>query len=150
MLLGHDTVMQDRTHKEHAKTRKAVRTMHPLKTLIVDDHEWFRKEIRSYLEKREGIEIVGEVGDGLEAVSYTKILHPDLIFLDISMPRMNGFEAARLIKESSPKTKIVIITIHENATYQTFAQLLSVDGFVCKSSIKQDLPKILAQLQRGA
>ena len=55
MYVEQDTLMPVNTPKEHSKSRKAVRAMHPLKTLIVDDHEWFRKEIRSYLEKQEGI-----------------------------------------------------------------------------------------------
>src|SRR5258706_9424621 len=107
----------------------------PLKVLIVDDHEWFRKEIRSFLEHHVGIEIIGEASDGLEAVSYAKVLLPDLVLLDISMPRMNGFEAARQIKEYLPTIKIVIVTIHENETYQAFAELMNVEGFICKSSL---------------
>jgi two-component system response regulator DegU len=118
-----------------------------MKTLIADDHEWFRKEMHSYLDEQEGIEVIGEVNDGVEAVSYTKLLHPDLVMLDISMPKMNGFEAARQIKEHSPSTKVVIVTIHENDTYQVFAQLMNVDGYVCKSSLKHDLPKTLEELR---
>jgi DNA-binding NarL/FixJ family response regulator len=117
-----------------------------MKTLIADDHEWFRREMRAYLEEQKGIEIVGEVCDGLEAVSFTKLLNPDLVILDISMPRMNGFEAARQIKEHSPSTKVLIVTIHESETYQVFAQMMNVDGYVCKSTLKNDLPKILATL----
>jgi DNA-binding NarL/FixJ family response regulator len=93
-----------------------------------------------------GLEVIGEAGNGAEAIHYTQTSHPDLILMDISMPIMSGFEAARHIKEDAPSTKIVLVTIHDNSTYQALATLLQVDGFVCKSSLKKDLPKVLLQL----
>jgi DNA-binding NarL/FixJ family response regulator len=92
---------------------------------------------------RNGVEIVGKADNGKDAVLQARSLHPDLILMDISMPVMSGLEAARQIKESSPEIKVVFVTIHEEGTYQSLAKVLGVDGFVCKTDLKRELPRMI-------
>src|SRR5262245_37254641 len=88
-----------------------------LHILIVDDNEAFRTGVSEFLEKEKSFRIVGEGKDGVEAIFLTQLLHPDLVLLDISMLWMNGFGAAQKIKEFSPSTKVIFLTIHEEETY---------------------------------
>jgi len=79
--------------------------------LLVEDYKPFLELVSSTLSKRPEIQIVGQASDGLEAVRKAKGLRPDLIVLDIGLPRLNGFEAARLIRDVSPNSKILFLTI---------------------------------------
>ena len=85
----------------------------PIRILLVDDHSLFRKGIASLLAAERGFEVVGEAGDGPEALAKARELMPDLILMDISMPGMNGLETTRRIKEVLPYVKIVILTVSE-------------------------------------
>lgn len=117
--------------------------MKVLRVLIVDDHPQFQNDFVELLKKNEMVEIVGVATNGLEAISKVKLLQPDIVFMDISMPMMNGIEASLIIKVESPRTKIVFVTIHEDQTYQALAEVIHADGFVCKSTLKNDLPNVL-------
>ena len=116
-----------------------------LRILLADDNEEFRTELADYLRSQEGVQLIGEAKDGLEAVYYANASRPDLILMDITMPGMSGIEAARQIKEHSPAIKIVFVTVHEEMTYQALAETLGADGFICKSNLKRDLPTILEE-----
>src|SRR6266542_848161 len=78
--------------------------------LLVDDHRLFVEALRSLLEDG-GVEVVGRAGDGLEAVELVRTLHPDVVLMDINMPRCNGIEATRLIKTEFPNVKVVMLTM---------------------------------------
>lgn len=121
--------------------------MHPLSVLVVDDNTTYRTGLAEYLQKQDGVRVIGQAKDGLEAISLALTLDPDLIFMDISMPGLGGLEATKRIKQQSIKTKIVFVTIHEEKTYQVLAEMLQADGFICKSSVKQDLPKVLQHIR---
>ena len=118
--------------------------MRILRILIADDHEGFREEVTHYLRMQKGVEVVGRADNGKEAVFQAGMLHPDLVLMDISMPLMSGLEAARQIKEHAPEIKVVFVTIHEEGTYQSLAKVLGVDGFICKTDLKRELPKMLS------
>jgi DNA-binding NarL/FixJ family response regulator len=115
--------------------------------LVVDDNDSYRCNLVDFLQKQEDVQIVGQARDGLEAMSMTHSLHPDLVLIDISMPGVGGLEATRHIKEYRPDTKVVFVTIHEERTYQILADILHADGFVCKSSVKEDMPRVLKKMK---
>lgn len=127
--------------------KEGARPLHPLSVLVVDDNTTYRTGLAEYLQKQDGVRVIGQAKDGLEAVSLALTLDPDLIFMDISMPGLGGLEATKRIKQQSKETKIVFVTIHEEKTYQVLAEMLQADGFICKSSVKQDLPKVLEHIR---
>lgn len=126
-----------------------MNNMQSMKVLIADDQDEFRTSLAEFINKHEGFEVIGQATNGDEAITLTKILSPDLILMDISMPRLNGIDAARQIKEFAPAMKIVFITIHEEHTYRALVKLLHVHGYVCKSSLKQELPTVLQQMKEN-
>jgi two-component system nitrate/nitrite response regulator NarL len=89
--------------------------MNPIRVLIVDDHTLFRSGIRLLLQRHKEFEVVGEAGDGLEGVKRAKSLRPDVVLLDLHMPGLNGREVARLIAEDTPETRVVMLTVSEDA-----------------------------------
>jgi DNA-binding NarL/FixJ family response regulator len=88
--------------------------MHPLRILIADDHSVVRAGLRALLESRPGWEVVAEASDGREAVEKAAKLKPEVAVIDIGMPLLNGVEATRRIRASSPSTEILILTMHES------------------------------------
>lgn len=113
--------------------------MNPFRILLVDDHEIVRHGLRNLLSAQPGWEVCGEAADGREAVSQTETLKPDLVILDISMPRLNGLEATRRIRKISPKTSVLILTMHESQ--QVVRDVLDAGalGYVLKSDAGRDL-----------
>jgi DNA-binding NarL/FixJ family response regulator len=104
----------------------------PKRILIVDDLPELRKLIRAFLEEELGFHVCGEAIDGLDAIEKAKDLKPDLIVLDLSMPRMNGLEAAPRLKKILPKTPIILFTVHEALMKGLDAREIWVDAVVAK------------------
>jgi len=90
----------------------------PAQLLIADDHALIRELWRDMLSREPDLEVIGEAEDGQEAVELSRLSCPDLVLMDIRMPRMNGFEATRTIKEECPATCVLVITAQENPYYQ--------------------------------
>ena len=90
----------------------------PAQLLIADDHAFMRELWRDMLSEEPGLEIVGEAEDGQEAVELNRLNCPDLILMDIRMPRMNGLEATQTIREECPTTSVLVITAQDNPYYQ--------------------------------
>ena len=88
----------------------------PIRLILADDHLIVRDGLRSLLE-RDGLEVVGEASDGYEAVRLAERLHPDVAVLDVSMPLLNGLDTARQFRLVSPGTKVILLTVHEEAQY---------------------------------
>jgi len=84
-----------------------------MKVLLVDDHALFREGLASLLSSQPDIRVVGEAGDGLEALAMAQELQPDLILMDVTMPGCDGLEAMQLVKQALPETKIVMLTVHD-------------------------------------
>jgi DNA-binding NarL/FixJ family response regulator len=107
--------------------------------LIVDDNITLREGLRSLLSSQEGFEIVGEAGDGLEAMACVDQCHPDLILMDISMPRMNGIEATRKIKGKWPSTVILILTCQNAPEYVSASLKAGADSYLLKDTPHSEL-----------
>src|SRR5579863_8362044 len=114
--------------------------------LIVDDHEIFRRGLRALLEPSSEWEICGEAVDGMDAVEQFKRLRPDIVVLDVSMPPLNGLEAARLISKEKPEPQIVIITQHDSPQIRSAAIEAGARAFVTKTSVASELVSALRNL----
>src|SRR3984885_11144557 len=86
--------------------------MKTLRILIADDHDLMRRGIKALLQSRAGWEVCGEAHTGREAITLAEALKPDVVVLDISMPELNGIEAAKRIRKSLPNTEILILSLH--------------------------------------
>lgn len=122
---------------------------HPMRVLLCDDHALVMDGIRSRLECFEHITIIGEAGNGLEALSLARELHPDIVLMDISMPVMNGLEAAEKFRETMPETKVVILSMHENPEYLRTAQQAGARGFILKDVSSNDMVRAIETIANG-
>jgi CheY-like chemotaxis protein len=109
------------------------------RVLVADDHEAVRKGVRHVLAGHGRVEVVGEASNGREAIEETRKLRPDLIIMDWSMPELDGLTAAQMIKKFSPKTAIVIFSVHTSDLFTNLAKNLGLEGFVTKGSSSQAL-----------
>src|SRR5579872_2384852 len=110
-----------------------------IRILIADDHPVVRHGLRTLLEVQQGWEVVDEAADGLEALEKADRLNPDVILLDVSMPKMNGLEACRLIRKAVPESEILIVTQHESPQMMREALEAGARGYVVKSNAGRDL-----------
>ncbi len=110
-----------------------------IRILVVDDHPIVRQGLRTLLEGREGWEVIGEASDGMEAVEKAGKLQPDVMVLDVTMPRMNGLEACRAIRRSLPKLEILFVTQHDSPQMMREALDAGARGYVVKSNAARDL-----------
>ncbi len=119
--------------------------MELLRTLLVDDHLLFRKGLARLLDAQPDFEVVGEAADGLEAVEQARLLHPDLVLMDIRMPKCDGLEATRRIKAQTPELRVVMLTVSEDEQDLAAAVCSGADGYL----LKDLLPETLFQQLRG-
>ena len=120
----------------------------PTRAVLADDHVLVRQSLKSFLE-REGIQVAGEASDGQELINAVARLCPDVAIVDISMPLMNGIEAAGEIRRASPQTRTILLTRHDEDQYVTEALRLGVKGYVLKSQAATDLVHAIHQVCRG-
>jgi DNA-binding NarL/FixJ family response regulator len=120
----------------------------PIRIVLADDHVLVRQSLKSLLE-REGFQVAGEASDGQEGVRQVETLHPDIAVMDISMPILNGLDAAREISRTSPKTKTILLTQHDEGQYISEALEAGVKGYVLKSQVANDLLLAIRQVSRG-
>jgi DNA-binding NarL/FixJ family response regulator len=122
--------------------------MSTFRILIADDHEIVRRGIRALIENHPGWEVCAEASDGREAVEKVRELHPDLALIDVSMPNLNGLDAARQIVDIAPQTRVLILTMHESE--QIVREVLEVGarGFLLKTDAARDLVSAIQALQR--
>ena len=113
--------------------------MQPVRILVADDHEVVRRGVRSLLNSRTDWEVCGEAADGKEAVEKAKELKPDVIVMDISMPRLNGLEATRVIRKEVPQSEILIFSQHAAAEMRPVALQAGAKEYIAKSAISNDL-----------
>ena len=121
----------------------------PSRVLVVEDYEGFRRFIRLELQQRVEFQVIGEVCDGLEAVEKAQTLQPDLILLDIGLPKLNGLEAGRRIRELSPNSKILFVSQEPYSDVVGEALSLGASGYVLKSRAQNDLRPAIEAVLRG-
>ncbi|MGD8403277.1 MAG: response regulator transcription factor [Anaerolineales bacterium] len=122
-----------------------------IRVLVVDDHAILRDGIRSLLESQEDIVVVGEASDGTEAIELVGNVLPDIVLMDISMPKTNGLEATKIIKERFPKVKVLILTQHDNREYIAPALGAGASGYVLKRSGRREMLNAIRQInEQGA
>ncbi len=117
--------------------------------LLADDHTIVREGIRRLLELDCGVEVVGEAKEGREAVALAKKLRPDVVLMDIAMPRLNGLEATRQVLKDLPTAKVLILSAHNDDAYIENATKCGAVGFLLKQSSAQDLCRAIREVQTG-
>lgn len=110
-----------------------------IRILVVDDHPIVRQGLKTLLEGHSGWEIIGEASDGAEALEKTRELNPDVMVLDVTMPRMNGLEACRLLRRQYPDLEILFVTQHDSPQMMREALEAGARGYVVKSNAARDL-----------
>ncbi len=123
--------------------------MNPCKIVLADDHVLVRQGIKRIIEENGHMRVIGEAGDGLELLELLEKVTPDLVILDISMPRLRGLEAAARIKNRYPRIKILILSMHRSREYLRQALAHGVDGYMLKEDADQELHSAVTAVCAG-
>jgi DNA-binding NarL/FixJ family response regulator len=124
-------------------------TSGPIKVLVADDHMIARTGIRHVLESEADFEVVGEAASGTEALALTLKLHPDVVVLDISMPGVSGLEVAGRLRASSPETRILILSMHDQAEYVLESVRAGAHGYLLKDTAATELRDAIRAVCQG-
>jgi len=117
--------------------------------VIAEDHTILREGLKALLSSKSNFEIVGEAQDGNEAIRCVDRLRPNLILMDLSMPRMNGMDAIKEIKRRSPETKVLVLTVHKTEEYILATLQAGADGYVLKDSTHAELQMAIQTVLTG-
>jgi two-component system response regulator NreC len=120
----------------------------PIRIILADDHVLVRQGLKSLLE-REKFQVMAEASDGQDAVRLSEMHQPDITVLDISMPTLNGIDAARALRRSCPKTNLILLTQHDEEQYIHEALEAGVKGYVLKNQVASDLIHAIQLVSRG-
>lgn len=120
-----------------------------IRVILADDHGIVRQGFRLLLSRHPDIEVVGEASNGREAVDLCLSVKPDVAIIDVAMPEMNGVEAARQIRQNTPATNVLILTMHKDAIYLRESLRAGAKGYLLKDSIDKDLIDAVRALARG-
>lgn len=123
--------------------------MNPIRILLVDDHAILRAGLRALLAAHADLQVVGEAGDGEQALLRVNELHPDVVVMDIAMPGVNGLVATRQIMQAHPQTKILILTQYDNKEYVLPLLKVGAVGYVLKQAVDVDLVAAIRAAARG-
>lgn len=121
----------------------------PWKIILAEDNERFRGFVKTCLDCVDELQVVGEAGDGLQLLELLERGLPDLIILDITMPRLQGLEAARKIKSRYPAVKVLILTMHNNEQYLQEALAAGAEGFLLKEETDTELTDAIDKVLKG-
>ncbi|QOY84976.1 response regulator [Paludibaculum fermentans] len=117
--------------------------------LLADDHSVVRQGFRRILESQADMEIVGEASNGREAIERATTLSPDVVVMDVAMPELNGIEATRRLMESSPRTRVLALSMHKDAVYVREILRAGARGYLLKDAIDADLLAAVRAIARG-
>ena len=123
--------------------------MHKVRVLIAEDHETVREGLKLILKSQSDLEIVGEAADGNAAVEAVKRLLPDVVLMDVSMPKTSGLKATRMLRECCPSVKILALTRHNDSAYLQEMLRAGASGYVLKQSSSAELLRAIRDLAAG-
>jgi DNA-binding NarL/FixJ family response regulator len=124
-------------------------TPKPIRVVLADDHPIVRAGIREALKEIPGVDVVGEVSDGRQAIKLVESLRPDVVFMDISMPGLNGLEATERIIKTFPGVRVVILSRHDNEEYYWRALRMGASGYLLKNAVVAELKSALQRVAGG-
>ncbi len=119
------------------------------KIVIAEDHTILRDGLRALISSQNNLEVIGEAGDGREAVRIVDNLEPDLLLIDLSMPKMNGIEAIKEIKNQHPDIKIIILTVHKSDEYIFASLKAGANGYMLKDASQNELLQAIQYVLNG-
>ncbi|MBW2195775.1 MAG: response regulator transcription factor [Deltaproteobacteria bacterium] len=120
-----------------------------MRVLLADDHAIVREGLKQVLDDQQDMEVVGEASDGVEALEKAKSLRPDIVLLDIAMPRLSGLEAVGLIKDAVPDVRIVVLSMHKKEAYVHQVFTSGALGYVLKASPNSEVLEAIRAARRG-
>ncbi|MBI5058648.1 response regulator transcription factor [candidate division KSB1 bacterium] len=123
--------------------------MRELRVILADDHKLFRLGLRELLTSHQGLNVVGEAGNGLEAISLARELHPDVILMDISMSELNGIEACRRIVSEEPDIRVVMLSMHADRRYVIESLRAGARGYVLKDAAPEELVRAIRRVTQN-
>lgn len=124
--------------------------MHKIRVLIVDDHSLLRQGLSQLLSLETDIDVIGTAQDGEEAIAKCQELKPDVVLMDINMPNVNGIQALRRIKDIGFKTKVIMLTIHDDREYLFETMNLGAEGYVLKDTDSDSLVEAIRRVHGGS
>ncbi|MGQ9554977.1 MAG: response regulator [Anaerolineae bacterium] len=127
----------------------AQRQSLPIRILIADDHAVLRAGLRLLLDGEADMEVVGEAGDGVETVERTAELGPDVVLLDLTMPKLGGLEVIQRLREACPRTTVLVLTMHDDEGYLREALAAGASGYVLKRAADVELLSAIRAVYRG-
>ena len=119
------------------------------KIVLADDHPIVRRGLRAVLEAEKGFTLLGEAGDGLEAVRLVESLLPDILIADLMMPGLTGLEVTRQVKQRVPQTKVIILSMHASESYVLEALRNGANGYVLKDTAADELVRAIREVLQG-
>jgi len=131
----------------NARVKKRI--VERITVLLADDNELVRQAFRNILENEADLEVVGEAQNGLQAVAQAKKLHPDVVLMDVRMPRLNGLEATGQILQADPAAKVLMLSAHSDEAYVTAAVNAGAMGYLIKQHSADILGQAIREVHQG-
>jgi DNA-binding NarL/FixJ family response regulator len=123
--------------------------MSKIKVLLTDDHTLFRHGVRTLLGAESDIEVIGESGNALDAIKLAQHIHPDVVLMDIGMPGMSSFEAARQIRKERADTKVIFLSMYDDEDYLAECVDIGANGYILKDCPADQLVTAIREVSRG-